>query len=348
MFSITVTLLSLNTFAGDSLAKSSLGFYPLSASNVPQSIREAAQSVVFIAVPAGALVPTRDLFNGRSVEEAVQFLETLPFQNNFQKPDKDIYLYQLRQCLVKKDKVCPVSEGDMFASGYVVGDGSVVRTAYHEIRDLVKSPLSWALNIENSVVHVRIPVFIYNQNGVLVASPEITGFAQAQFTLKTMTSGHSPGSITLPNDDVADVQFPLKIAPPLRSALAPPSPHEPLYILGFPQHTDDRKTYSLPDAPGLKLTVSVGQVLTLDEMYRKMGRDPVSIPSEIKDYFARGLIPSSADGAPGLSGGATLNSKGEVWGTYTAGYPADGAANANRLSYSSNNLGSSSNGSANP
>jgi S1-C subfamily serine protease len=47
------------------------------------------------------------------------------------------------------------------------------------------------------------------------------------------------------------------------------------------------------------------------------------------------MVVTNADGGPGLSGGATVNARGEVIGTMTAGYPADGSASLDHVSFTS-------------
>lgn len=323
----------------NSLSPSHLGFFEPSSTLIPDSIREASKSVVLIAVPYGEKVSVKDLFKGKSVQEAITFVENLPLQQASNKADKDIFLYMLRQCSNKSNDECLIYNGDMFSSGYVVDDGSKIRTAFHEIRHLVNGNSLKTQNPNDSTLSIEIPVFVYDSNFNLIASPNEGSLSTAKFPKQNL-SAYNPKGVTLPNDDLAELRFNKHLAQPLKNATIAGKIGDSIFIAGYPLKTEDRKAFGLPDSPGMTLRISTGKILTLDDAYRKMGTSPETIPEYIKQHYRNGMITFDADGAPGLSGGATLNANGEVIGTYTAGYPADGTASLNHIGYGSNEFSS--------
>jgi hypothetical protein len=107
-------------------------------------------------------------------------------------------------------------------------------------------------------------------------------------------------------------------------------------MIGYPQKSTDRVQYGAPDTPGEQLRVSVGRAISASAALVKQGHGP-EVNEATNELYGQ-MVVSDADGAPGLSGGPTLNARGEVVGTYTDGYPADGRATTNHVSFSSNDL----------
>jgi len=222
-------------------------------------------------------------------------------------------------------------EEDSLSSGYLVANGSRVRTAFHAVSDWSRRHLNAG---QGSTASAPVPVFIYDSSGKLLSSPDMDK-ATAIFPRSNLDTSGVGRQITLPNNDLVEIQLDRVIGPPLPATSTMPKAGEPIYVIGYPQRTADRKAFGVPDSPGGQLRVSEGRAIPIEVMARKEGLDPKDLTDETKREVRQMLV-SNADGAPGDSGGATVNALGQVIGTYTAGYPADGSATPNHLSYSSN------------
>lgn len=227
----------------------------------------------------------------------------------------------------------------MISSGYVVGDGSKVRTAFHAIIDMARSSKMLADPDDSNKIAIPMAVFVYSSDGKRISIPTDTFVPTAHFAKDNLRYlGRGEGTVTRSNADLMEVQFNSKLANPLTPALKRANEGDEVYILGYPHATSDRVKFHALDAPGESLRVSFGHVISLDQSYKKMNRDPSQVPVDVKEFFQKAVIYSDADGVQGDSGGPTVNAKGEVLGTYTSGYPADGTASADHISYSSNDF----------
>lgn len=326
--------ISVNAFAGQQQTESShLGFFEINSENIPAPVRTAAQSVVLIITPEGKLTTVGEVFGpllgNVSFQEIVKRVESKAVSQDFVAGEKDLYLYELRQCAKSPDPMtCKMYEGDKISAGYIIGDGSRVRTAFHAVEDLVGDAIE-----SGNVMAGKIQVWIYDSSGKPLWSPE-SGLVPAFFSTANLAAlqKRADGTIIPPNEDLAEIQLDRRIGPAVPHASVLPNPGETIYQIGFPQRSADRVYFNAPDAPGAQLRIAYGRVLTIEETAAKLGIQMPYLSYESKRILNMTVV-TDADGGPGLSGGPAVNAKGEVIGTYTAGNPADGHASKDHLSY---------------
>ncbi len=320
---------------------SQLGFFSASEAGIPKEITEASKSVFLIATPAGDFVSVKELFEGRPLADVIKALEHKKPDEDMSQGEIDVLLFQLRKCLAAKLKEdCKVYDSTLISSAYVVGDGTRLRTAFHAVKDVIKDSVNLKkLDKNQENLAVEVPVFVYSTNGSPVMGPSKAALPVAEFSRDNLRFlVPEDGKITLPNDDLVEVKFKDKIGSPLRAAKKPIQPGDPIYLVGYPSKSKDRAAFKTLDAPGDQLRITRGKVLTVDQAFAKTGKDPEKLPQAVRDFYQKAMILSDADGRYGLSGGATFNSNGEVVGTFTSSYPADGSASEDHVSYSSNDF----------
>jgi hypothetical protein len=238
---------------------SSLGFYDLNAPNIPPAVRAAASSVVYIAAAGGSLQTAAEKFGDAPLGEIILRIQSTPLQPGLSQDDKDVFLYQLNTCFRKRVTAwrCRVYEGIKYSSGYLVGDGSRIRTARHAISDIAASG-------------DPVPVFVSDFAGRRIWAPN-SGGAVALFRSRNPTRVND---FTLPNDDVAEIQLSRPVGQPLIAMAMSAQVGEPVYIIGFPQRSEDRARFGLPDAPGAQLRISQGEVISMEMASQKQGVAP--------------------------------------------------------------------------
>jgi hypothetical protein len=220
----------------------------------------------------------------------------------------------------------------MYSTGYITGNGSRVRTALHEISEVVARYADKAA--PRSIVTASIPLYISDSAGRRIWSPQ-NGVAMATF--RKVDPFRVVNNFTQPNDDIADIQLGRPVGTPLNVAAGGPRENETIYIIGYPQKSEDRQQYSVPDAPGGQIRISVGEVISMETASKKQGVEPRDLTRKTKAYY-RDMYVTNADGGPGLSGAPAVNARGEVIGTMTAGYPADGRASLDHVSFVSRDV----------
>lgn len=72
--------------------------------------------------------------------------------------------------------------------------------------------------------------------------------------------------------------------------------------------------------------LTTGKVIKLNEYLRRTGKDPKKIERKVLDLVDQANLYSDGDSYPGMSGGPTINHKGEVVGICHGGLPIDGSA----------------------
>lgn len=308
-----------------------MGFHKPDSPLIPASVQAAAKSVYQIVAPAGEPKTIGAIFGeNHTLQEIINKVEGTPISEQFAQQDKDIFLFQIRNCAKSNQPLrCQIYEGDKISSAYLVGDGSRMRTAYHAVSDALGDK-----SITGNSVAAKVPVLVYESSGRRIWS----GYASALFPKSYLYNRYKEeGQITLPNDDLADIQLSKRLGRPLPASVIAAKPGDTIYLIGFPKFTSDRAAYGVPDSPGGQLRISAGQVIPMEVASQKQGVNPADLTETTKSYYGQMVI-SDADGVPGLSGGVAVNASGQRVGTYTSGYPADGSATPNHISYISNDL----------
>lgn len=316
-FNVLLIVLTLKSIAYAQLAPEGMGFYDTAAEQIPSSVQQASKSVFRLAVPAGNKVTVAQMFSGKTTEEAVSFMNNLD-SSKISKSDKLIYLFQLQQCLKNSTQVCTLFEGVEQGTGFVVGDGSKIYTAYHVIKSVASNQ--------------KLPIFIVGPNDEVIFSPDDITLTVHSIGNPNAVAGLNP-NVQSKVQDIVLLQSSVKIAEPLKQANDSLQSGSKIYMVGFPMPTNDRKKFGALDSDGISKYTSLGHILSLEEVKSIAQKKFGGISDSLLIELISNLVISSADGAPGLSGAPTLNVNGEYIGIYTSGAPQYDAA-VDRLSYS--------------
>ncbi|MCB0378424.1 MAG: trypsin-like peptidase domain-containing protein [Bdellovibrionales bacterium] len=300
-----------------------MGFLSLKSSEVPDGVKQAARSTFRLVLPSGSLVTTADLFGSQSLGEIIQRIEDMD-RSELAVPDKAIFLSQLKACLNHNLDPCRIFEGIEDGTGFIVGDGFQMRTAYHVISSLVEKGFG--------TKQKPLPIFVYGPDEELLYSPD-----QLVITLESMGVsgiGVNSGEASDKLKDVALLRISQKIAEPIQASVVPVDPGSTVYIAGFVIPTLDRAVYGAEDSDGTSRVISRGHRLSSTEAHDRAAARLRSYPKAAFDELLKYLVVSTADGGPRLSGAPTLNQKGEYVGVYNSGAPQSGEAEPLRFSYS--------------
>lgn len=306
------------------------GFYKASDSFIPQAVQQASRSVVMVATPFGKKTSVRELFGNRPIPEILKSIHTHPGWSDLDFHEQDSFIYQLTQCAKQPNPhSCQLHGSVKQGSASVIGDGNRLRMTFHSVATQIKE--RWEhRTTSGDFTAVMLALFIYDDQGNTVYTPA-DGLAQVVFATAAMKLYEEKISyeIVHPNHDVVDVRLALPIRIPLKFATTAGVPGDRVYQLGYPARTQDRQQYGVPDAPGLALRVTMGEIITPEEAWIKQGQS-LSENCEAALLSLSKMTLTNADGGHGMSGGPTLNEYGQILGTFTAIY-----AKQNKISYSS-------------
>lgn len=277
----------------------SSGFIELSDPRVPAGVRAALNgvSVVKIAVGAGRWVRVSDYFvNDRSIQDIRERLIKKRVSTHFRQSEKDVYLYELGLC------------GSSTKPSECIVHEQVLENSAYLVGDGRR--IRTALHVVHDAVTAawsptpgemqtaKIPLFIYDGEGKKIASPDNAEFV-AVFLREAIEFRRDSGAAIPPYLDLVEIHSDRKIGEPLEPSLVAANLGDLIYIAGYPG--------------GGQLRVSSGRILTLTQ-----------------------AIISDAYGGRGLDGAVTLNSAGQVLGTYTASTSENGRLGSKSISFSSN------------
>ncbi len=350
-FLIFFTLFGLNGYSQPSMDSSSttsaavqklprpshLGFYNPTDKNVPRPVHLAAiQSVFMITVAYGKRIFLSDLIKEIKEESAKNAgqTDTDATTDLSKRATLNIFQYEIKTCGRVPPEKCEIFEETSDATAYVMDDGSLIHTAFHEVQPYV----TWAMaqghvRWTGETATVAIPVAITNANGKVI----YFGLGTAVFSRQNLIQKTNDKDTVWSPYDTVTIHLQRKIGQPLRKSKISANIGDPVFIAGFPHATKDRTAMGAPDSDG-KLRISIGQVITFQDAVIKCGEVNAIISKQESNFFESVLYSMDADGAPRLSGGAILNRDGEVLGTYTSANPADGTATFNHVSFGSNNM----------
>lgn len=307
--------LSSNTLVQS--APEGMGFYNVASDSVPSLVQEASKSVFRLAVPAGNKITVSQMFNGKTTEDAIAFINNLD-GSKISKSDRLIYLFQLQQCLKNSTQVCTLFEGIEQGTGFLVDDGSKMYTAYHVIKSVATSQ--------------KLPIFIIGSNDEVIFSPNDISITVHSIGSPNATAGLNP-NVQSKVQDIVLLQLSMKMGEPLKQAVDSLQSGSKVYMVGFPMPTTDRKKFGALESDGVSKYVSQGHILSFEEVKNIAQKKFGGVQDILLNELITNLVISSADGAPGLSGAPTLNENGEYIGVYTSGAPQY-EASVDRLSYS--------------
>lgn len=316
-------ILAFSVLSGSNLASAAPGFWPLEHANVPEKVREAAQSVFQVFVP----VASNFLIDFAKIEEAKQDLSKKRQLGQIVEPHYLLMLQELERCSKNENQhyFCTISvQGMGIGTAFSLGHQQIA-TALHNIvpfleRVLHQSEIK-ALSESQQfrfLKNVRIPVVIEEKVGqykkVFLQINELTQqafqFIKNRNNEKFFHQLYTDAVVL--NVEGMEVGDGLKIAK--SSAI-----DERLYALGFPEKTTDRLShFNTPDADGNSLRVAIGQKKDFMHFFKELAefkgeKEPAPLSKEEKTYVDRIHITAS-DSSVGMSGAPLLNADGQVVG----------------------------------
>lgn len=323
------------------------GFYSVSDTVVPESIRKASASVFRILLlsvekPWKTLELAKLDAAGVSVESKIEQLETSV-------EIKRVLLEQVHHCRADKADPCEVYAPSGGGTGFLMGDGQTFWTDFHVVEDFFdeiakkynrsKQVTMWAMEIQN------LPIFLFNSDHQLVFVGGLKNRETAKI-IEGLIDNNPFRAIKREKESSSDyVQIGLskKIGEPLVPADEQAKSGAPVYAVGFPTGTGPFKTSSdpehedelisrtpFPDSTGAQMHVSVGRALDglegFNRIRRIVGAKPVSsmqwanlmlesilgIDNGHPDYSM--IQFAEIDVVFGNSGGPLLNEDGAVLG----------------------------------
>jgi hypothetical protein len=328
----------------------SRGFYRPSDPKVPQAIRKATKSVfeIYSLAPIPQATLNLRVLDAKYVNDQLR----LHFEEDMKAgllPANpkilEIRLDQVKQCRAHKQlEACEIHAVLSQGSGFLMGDGHSLWTAYHNIEALTsgiaeKNSLKvW--EVFESLEKVNLPIYVFDSKGGLVFSTLFESNAHVvvkPFDHHGLRDKEDASYRT--SSDFAKINLSKPLGPPLVLAKQKSKPGDPTYLAGYPSATgpgrwmkeddSERLLFSrapAPDSDGLGLRVSIGESLSrIEGLNRKSKSDDTYDASDVEWMISRAISQSKIDfddllqilyatndTVHGSSGGPLLNARGEV------------------------------------
>lgn len=338
----TLSLLAITAFAekSGSTSPEGMGFYSLDVEDIPQAVKDSAKSVFKIAVPAGKRVPVQQIFGEQSLEDMMTKLQNMPISESVTAIDKAIFAVQIYDCIQQKTVACQVFQGVSTGTAFVTGDGQDLRTAFHVVEDLAKfDDHEKRLNPRRSATPINI--LLVNSDGQAVRSPADLGAIFKSVPSRALRNDlykdRKDHRVQF-NDDQVLIRLRVPVATPIPIAKVSSKPGDIAFIAGVPHQTQDRRAFRLPDSDGMTVRASKGTILGTSELSTRLRQSGLDVDKKFLEESLLNAVALTADGAPGLSGGPILNTRGEIIAIYTAAVPQSGVAYPLRVSYGGSKL----------
>jgi S1-C subfamily serine protease len=303
------------------LAHAEKGFWTIrTVPNAPKILAQIAKSVLMVEVPSGTDVAI-DLIRNPSIESALANFED---HATLTEAETILRKRQLGRCFAKKAKVCTLHSSFELGTAFMVENTRSFVSAYHVFRDVLRGNRQNRIDmvLQDADGHIVFGRSDDDRTRIAFAAPEAVEAKsvtpQSVDCILLKTSRPILGSMPLPISDEATTR-----------------PGSVVFSIGYPGATYDRAAkLGRPDSDGVSLYVTFGQVLGLHEALRRNKKDPANMSSDRLEALGENLLISDADSYFGMSGGPTINAKGEVIGIVVGSFPVDGAADALSESFS--------------
>lgn len=301
------------------------GFFSLQSKGVPESVRLAGRSVFHLEILGGReeLIQTVDVSEDKG-RELKQRISTKYRNKDF--TEALVLIKQIEFCerapRKENQKSCTLNFDIRKSSGFIAGDANTLWAASHAVNaylDLVLlgAKISKQKQLRN---HQRVAVFIFDAENRLVFDPYVdkaTILAPPRLTKHAIATKRFFGD----DSDYISLNLSKRIAPPLSFAREVPAVGNSVYVLGFPACTacaldgivvDDPLDFAdrspAPNSDGKGLKFTFGKILPLEGLEAFFDIEP----GTLQRMDLKHMIFHSADSHYGMSGGPTLNARGEV------------------------------------
>lgn len=313
-------------------APEGMGFWPTNSPMIPAPIRAASASVFRIVVPAGDYLRVTDILGNHPLPELIRRIKMAPETNELGPAEKEIYIYQIGECIRQNVRDCYILESISYGTAFVTGNGTELRTALHVIKD-------FARNARARRASGHIPIILLNSRGQVVhGTQNLTATVTATYEGALDTSIYKGKDFGRFNLDQVLIQLNKPIARGLPVAQQPLRDGDAAYIIGAARRTEGRTAFNVPDADGVSIRIGKGTALGARSLMERQNRIGFSSTEATAQAMLREGTAVTADAAPRSSGGPILNARGEVVGVYSSGLPQSGEVFPYRISYGGNSL----------
>lgn len=303
-----------------SLLAPTRGIHRIDAPECAQVAETARNNTLLMVVPAGPREPLREVFGKDKDDLATreEILEQLAAAARRDFPSSvDMTMWQIRECIRTNVQECLIDISYSTSTVNTTG-GKRLITALHNISPVLAPQIGERLDrneesgeILKSLIGTTIPAFFYNHQGRLIADPSNQTVRVQHFDtsrLRGLDQAIGNGNVPATDDFVA-----LTISRSMSNtgyavANQPPRVGEQVTLVGFsPTEIDNNGEPS-----NFQLVCSPGQRVSGEEAERRSGWAYSRLDPNWRRFFERYAVLSDTDSIPGMSGGAIVNSSGEV------------------------------------
>ncbi len=304
-----------------SLGGANKGFQGPDSKDCSATAHLARQSTFRIILPTADQISIKQAFGQDTPELRANLVATLKSRNLPAPSADDVNRWQIERCLQDKTEDCFFSKTYTSATMVLIGDGRQALTAFHNIKLLLSETIAQGsqqgfsnLTISQSLNRSALPLFVYNDQGKLIASPndltaqlqEITA-EQVEVAARNLASNDYHSAF-----DRVSLKFSRSLGTGVKIASKLPKPGETVRLFGYPAATADRKKNGANDSNGQSFYCTVGTVLSPDEVARRIHFNLSKLSAIEEMLYRQETIFATNDAVGGNSGGPLLNSEGEL------------------------------------
>lgn len=308
--SLALVLLSSLATVMPIIANAETGFWSVEQVNPAPGLRVAVNSVLRVTVLAGEELDI-DMSRFQKAEAA---MGAFPDATSISPSEILLRRRALDRCYDEIQVVCRVLAGFESGTLFFVGDSRTAISTLHVFSDTLRSSRI-----------SKVDLVIQDRYGKVVYGLNSDDKAETLFMQEGL--GENPKNGLAQELIGLKLEVDLVGAVPLRFAAKDANLGEMVYQVGFPGETNDRfRLLGKPDSNGQSQSITYGSAIDVEAYLMRIGQNPASMSEADKSRIASTFLISDSDGYFGMSGGPSLNAKGEVLGLIVAAYPADGAA----------------------
>lgn len=286
--------------------------------------QQARQSVKMMVLPSGERESLKQLVGRDDLSTRKEIIRRITANKMPPPSQNDITIWEIQQCINNNADECFIHTEHSVSTVNVVAAGNSLVTALHNVRRIFKPIIESGLDrqmpsdqIIEQLMAVRIPAFIYDHQGGLVADP--TDFSLNMERIDRTRIRHALRNLANGQISAVDDFVYLRTSRSLATAVSIASTMQTLGSRITAVAFGPTAVNSEGEPYNFHLLCSVGQILSPEQVERLSGWGFSRLSPEWQNLFRRYAILSNMDALPGMSGGAVFNTSGEVIGVHTGG-----------------------------